>query len=150
MAVTLTVGTNSWVSVTEADTYFNEKYGASAWAAIVADDKKRLLITACNWIRQQTELSIEMSATDITIKHAQFELAWFVRNYYEDFDKHRAMSASGITSWKALDASEALLGNFKAFPNFPEFILEMLTGYTTDSENAFPRVSRDVEENGSA
>ncbi len=47
MAVNLIVGTNSYVSLEDANTYFNERLYAEAWTSETDDDKKaRALITA--------------------------------------------------------------------------------------------------------
>ena len=42
----IVVGTNSYISVTDADTYFATKYGAEAWSALSTETKDQLLITA--------------------------------------------------------------------------------------------------------
>lgn len=42
----ITVGTNSYISITDADSYFATRYGASAWAALSTETKDQLLITA--------------------------------------------------------------------------------------------------------
>lgn len=46
----LTVGTDSYVSVSEADTFFTGYYGADQWAAATAADKEKALFTATEHI----------------------------------------------------------------------------------------------------
>ena len=46
MAVTITVGTNSYISVADATTYFNDRLYIAEWTAASADDKARALIMA--------------------------------------------------------------------------------------------------------
>jgi len=53
MAVEIVVGANSYVSVSGADTYFNERLYSSAWTAASADDKARALISATKAIDRQ-------------------------------------------------------------------------------------------------
>lgn len=43
---TVTVGTNSYISVTDANTYFGERYGGDAWTSLSSTLKEQALITA--------------------------------------------------------------------------------------------------------
>lgn len=144
MAPILVVGSNSWCSVAEADSYFDEKYGASAWASLSMDDKERLLISAYRWINQQSFFSISASSTSGIVKQAQYEVAWFIYNYKADYDKRRALNASGVTSYRILDFSESLKD-----AGFPEFIKSMLDDFIIEVGGTFPRISRDLSNNAS-
>lgn len=53
MAVDLEVGTNSYISVADADAYFNERLYSSSWDNATADDKARALIMATKAIDRQ-------------------------------------------------------------------------------------------------
>lgn len=53
MAVTVTVGTNSYISVTNADLYFNNRLFTTVWTGSSADDKARALIGATKIIDRQ-------------------------------------------------------------------------------------------------
>jgi hypothetical protein len=50
MAVTLTVGTNTYISLTDAAAYFNERLYSEAWNDATADDQARALIMATRHI----------------------------------------------------------------------------------------------------
>ena len=54
MSVTLTVGTNSYISVEDASSYFGERLFADTWTNAVADDKAKALIMASKKIDRQT------------------------------------------------------------------------------------------------
>lgn len=138
--VTLAVGVNSWTTVAYADTYFSEKYGASAWATLSSDVKKQLLITAFKWIRAQSDFSIALTANADIVMQAQCEAAWFLYKYQEDYEERRALSASGVKSYKILDVAETL-GDVV----FPSFIAGMLSDFSMEIQSAFPRVHRDLE-----
>lgn len=53
MPVTVTVGVNSYVSVADADAYFNERLFCTAWTGASEDDKARALIMAAKAIDRQ-------------------------------------------------------------------------------------------------
>lgn len=138
------VGVNSWVSVAQADDYFAAKYGAAAWAALSLSERTQLLLTAARWIVQQNAFSIPWSSTADLVRQAQCEAAWFTYRWFDEYEKRRALSASGVTSFKVMDFSETLEG-----VSFPVFIADMLSDFSVANESMFPRVSRDVADNGS-
>jgi len=53
MAVTLTIGTNSYISVENADLYFNDRLYSDIWTSASADNKARALIMACKNLEKQ-------------------------------------------------------------------------------------------------
>lgn len=60
--MSLVVGTNSYITVVDADAYFLERYGASSWAVLTEANKTAALITAvpvlesyCVWEGDKTE-----------------------------------------------------------------------------------------------
>lgn len=54
MPVTLTVGSNAYVSLVEATAYFNDRLYADAWTAATADDQAKALIMATKHIDRLT------------------------------------------------------------------------------------------------
>ncbi len=142
MAPVVVVGVNSWCTIAEADAYFEAKFGASAWSPLSVSQKTQLLITACRWIRQQSQFSVELSSTAELVKHAQLEAAWFVFQWFDEYEKRRALTSSGVRAWKALDASETLEA-----VGFPAFIADMLSDFTTGVGGVIASVHRDMEGN---
>lgn len=53
MPVTITVGTNSYISVADATTYFSERLYSTAWTGAAADDMAKALIMATRKIDRQ-------------------------------------------------------------------------------------------------
>jgi len=120
----VTVGTNSWVTVAEADTYLATRYGASAWAGLSPADKTALLLTACSWLRLQAGFSIPITSTDTVVKAAQCEASWFWYLHGEEWDKRAALYASGVRSFTVMSWSESL-----SAPSLPEWLKSMIITY---------------------
>ena len=53
MAVLITVNENSYISVDDADTYFNDRLYSDTWTSASEDNKARALIMACKNIEKQ-------------------------------------------------------------------------------------------------
>ena len=144
MAATVIVGTNSWVTITEADDYLEEKFGADAWAGLSNNLKAQCLITAFWWIYNYPFFNIPKSSTDENVKNAQIELAWWIYLYYKGFEKRGALIAGGVTDftlskWKEkLDEQE-----------MPQIILNILDDELVNKGGYFPTVSRELENNQS-
>lgn len=142
MPPVIIVGVNSWLTIAQADAYFEAKYGAAAWATLSLLVRTQLLITACRWLRQQASLSIALSDTSQVVKDAQCEAAWFLYSYQASYEKRRALYSSGVKSFRVLDWSESL-----GEVTFPPFLSDMLTDYVVSLNSQFPRMSRDLEDN---
>ncbi len=137
---TITVGTNSWVTIAEADIYFESRYGASAWAGLSTANKTSLLITAYNWINSQIQFTIAASATAAVVKNAQCESAWYIYSYWTEHEDRRALYTQGVREFDISKFSEKL-----ELPEFPAWISDMLDGYLTDAGGTFPLYNRDFE-----
>ena len=142
MAPVVVVGVNSWATVAQADLYFESRYNSDAWAALTLNQKSQLLITAFRWIRQQSAFSVPAEDTSEVVRQAQCEAAWFVLNWFEEYEKRRALTASGVKSYKAMDVSET----FEAVA-FPPFLGDILSDYNIEIGGTLVRVSRDLEDN---
>lgn len=140
---TVIVSTNSWCTIAYADSYFDGQYNRSAWASLSLNDRSRLLIHSFTWINQQTDFVIAPTDSSVKVKQAQCEAAWFIRGYFEYYEKNRAMIESGLTSHRDMDFSE----NFQKEIKFPPFIAQMLSPYATGSGGVFPEITRENEEN---
>jgi hypothetical protein len=138
--IVLTVGVNSWVTVAEADTYFESKFGAGVWSTLTSDVKKQLLITAYTWIQSQTTFSISPSATATKVKVAQCEAAWFIYNNWTSYEKRRTLISSGVKSFDIGNYSEDLSNS-----DFPKFISDILIDFVARLGGTFPTVNRDID-----
>ena len=123
----LSVGTNSWVTLAEADLYFEGKYQAStAWAALTDSVKNQLLVSAYRWIQQQALFSISASSTAQIVKDAQCEAAWYLYSYGDEDEKRRALISQGVTEFELNEWREEL-----SKYEFPGFLSDMLDDYYT-------------------
>lgn len=139
-SITLTVGTNTWVTLTEANTYFNSKWGTGSWASLSSDDRKRLLISAYEWISGDPTYTI--STITSKLKKAQYELAWFIYNNNDTYDKHEMLWASGVRNFDISKFSESL-----EEPGLPPKIKKLLDDYNYSAGGYFPLMDRDVDDN---
>jgi len=139
---TITVGTNSWASVSYADTYFADKWGASFWASLSDAQKTQLLISSYKWINQQSTLNIAATSTADIVKQAQCELSQYMYDYYDDHRKREALYNQGVTDFRISQFSESLKG-----ASFPVFISAMLSDYAADVGGSFPNVTRSFDAN---
>jgi len=137
----LTVGVNSWVTVAQADTYFSEKFGASAWATLASATKEQLLISAYRWIQGQSMFSISPAATAEIIKQAQMEAAWYMYRYWDQHENRRALVAQGVTDFKISQFEETLQD-----VKFPSFLSDMLKDSIVGGGGTFPFISRPFEQ----
>ena len=140
MAITLTIGTNTWVTLTEANIYFESKWNASAWTGLTDTQKKQLLITAYEWINGDPDYTINTVTSKL--KKAQCELAWFIYNNSDTYDKHEALWASGVRDFDISKFSETL-----EEPGLPPKIKKLLDDYNYNAGGYFPLMDRDVDDN---
>ena len=119
-------GTNSWVTIAEADSYFADKWGAATtWAGLTAVQKSQLLISAYNWLRSMSGYSLQPTAAAAQpLKNAQFEAAWFLYRFNEEQEKRRALYAQGVRTFRVSEFSETL-----ECQQLPANIAGLLVGY---------------------
>lgn len=103
----LVVGTNSWVSVAEADAYFTNRVNSSDWfdldeapATPGADSKETFLISAFYWLLDDPGFGLPQVSDDPIIIRAQEEAALFLLRYSQEYEKREAMIAGGIGRFK--------------------------------------------------
>ena len=104
----LTVGTDTWATLAEADSYFGSHIASSPWDALSDNDKEKYLKTAYRWIYYDSAFSVPAASTETAVKYGQCEAALFLINYYTEYDKHSAMNAMGIKSFRYSKRSEDL------------------------------------------
>jgi hypothetical protein len=140
--MSIIVGTNSWVTLAEANAYFASKYNAATlWATLANAVKEQLLISAYYWIQQQKAFSISPASTAAKVKQAQYEAAWFIYKYGDEYEKRRALSDEGVKSFSISKFSETLDG-----AQFPAFIADILDGFATGTGGKFPFVQRSFDD----
>jgi len=129
------------VTVAEADAYFLDRFNASAWSTLTNTDKETVLISAYRWIQAQSLFSISPTATAEIIKQAQCETAWFMYNYFADYEDRRALYDQGVRDFKISEFEETLAG-----AQFPSFISGMLEDSIVSGGGTFPTAFRTLPE----
>jgi len=118
----LIIGTNSYVTLTEANDYLSYKWGATAWSGLTDANKEILLVSAYRWLNASSEISLPAVATD-AVKYAQIELAWYLYNHYSEHEKRSALVSQGVTDFTISKFSESLTKT-----GLPEYVKELLSG----------------------
>jgi hypothetical protein len=140
MALTLTIGTNTWVTLAQANNYFEGKWNAGAWTGLSDTQKKQLLISAYEWISGEPDYVI--SGITNKLRKAQMELAWFIYNNDSTYEKHEALWASGVRDFDVSKFSETL-----EEPSLPIKVKNLLKDYDYGSGGYVPLQERDVSDN---
>lgn len=93
------VGTNSWVTETEANTYMSERLGAADYWTNGATNNVAAIITAWTWLTNSPKFSFPTAVASITtvMKYIQFEMALFLLQHQPDIDLRMGLQAQGVT-----------------------------------------------------
>lgn len=137
------VGTNSWVTIAEANAYLADKWGASAWTGLDADTQKTpLLISAYRWIRRMTGYATPETTTDQNLKDAQCEAAWYLYKNNDGAEKRDALRAQGVKDFRVMSFSETL-----SAATVPEAVADLLKDYESTYGHAKFTVTRELKTN---
>lgn len=122
----IVVGTNSWVTIVEADTYMSEKWNAaSTWAALSNEEKEQLLITSYRWINSDDRYEIGADEDSDGVKYAQIETAWYIYQYNDEIEKRMALQAQGVQDFDVSKFSESYkIGVGSRLPDFVGGLLD--------------------------
>jgi hypothetical protein len=131
------VGVNSWVTIAEADEYFNDIWDGSYWSSLSLANKKKLLITSNKWILS-AGYSIPLTSTEQKVKDAQCELSTEVYKSYEEYKKRNTLYGAGVRSFNFNGWSEKLKKG-----ELPVRIQNLLEDFASNSNNKFFDLTRD-------
>lgn len=124
--MSLVVGTNSWVTVAEADTYFTLHIDGAKWTALTTDDKNKYLVTAYRWIFNNPGINVSATNSTQKVKDGQCQASLFLINYYDEYTKRDALIASGVKDFTYGKRREAL-----SEIKMPSFLLAYFDDYIT-------------------
>ena len=146
--MSLAVGTNSWATVAEGDTYLTDRIDAEEWFALSDSSatsgertKATLLVSAYFWLSGSPQLSIPSSSSTANVKNAQIEAAWFLHEYYEELKDRRAALSTGMSILRISRRTEHL--SMKNL-SIPDHILGMLQEYQITNTTALLKGQYDV------
>uniref|UniRef100_A0A6M3LWZ3 Uncharacterized protein n=1 Tax=viral metagenome TaxID=1070528 RepID=A0A6M3LWZ3_9ZZZZ len=138
---TITVGTNSWVTEAEANTYFDSRVGSSDYWVDGEDDNLAALITAFNWLNAKYDLPVVGTTA---IKNAQCEMALFLLQHQPDLDLRMGLQAQGVIA--AGVVKERYKGDNTVEMPVPPIVQQLLADYDTDKPVYLINLERNEEE----
>lgn len=99
----IAVGTNSWISDEDAESYFDDRLNADVWTELTdpSDDyhasKKRALITAYKQLNSGIFSGLPGTVSQ-NMKDAQCEQALFLLQHGSDADARKGIQAQGVVA----------------------------------------------------
>ena len=138
---TIIVGTNSWITLAEADAYLDNKFEADNWTAAVQNYREQAIITSFWRIYGSSEYTISKASTDENVKNAQAETAYFILTYNSELSKRSALQATGVKSHSISKFSELYSG--KVGTLLPQEAIDLLDAF--QSFNPVGIISRDLD-----
>jgi len=130
----IAVGTNSWVTVAEADTYMNTRYGAwEVWED--GTNKPAALVTAYNQIVSSGFFSNLPSTVVQKMKDAQCEHALFLVMEGGDLLRRGGLQAQGVMEAGLIKEKYDTRARGKLA--FPPVVLALLKDYSENDDGMF-------------
>jgi len=92
--MSLTISTNTWVMMAEANTYFSERIGAEKYW-LTGTNKEQALITAYRQLKN-TEGYLFPDTPTVNMKYAQCEQALFLLAFSDEIFRRGSLQAQGV------------------------------------------------------
>lgn len=131
----LVVGTNSYVTVAEADDYLTSRINSQGWfdlsetGAPGEQTKESLLGSSFYWLSRGTSFNLpEGETTDQNIKQAQIEGALYLLKYSAEHEERLALQSQGVKSFKLSKRSESFGSGTPS--GYPFVIIQLLGSYS--------------------
>lgn len=127
------VGTDSWVTVVETDTYLTYRMGVEEWFALPVNadpgviSRESILGSAFHELLNCPAVTLTKSSTNDNVKNAQMEMALFLIEHFDELQDRRAAIATGLNIFWLGRRYEKLE---KYTTGIPSYILDMLSDYT--------------------
>jgi len=142
MAATIVVGTNSWVTEAEANTYFDARITADDYWTDGASDNVPALITAYKWLNAG-RWEFPTTATQ-DIKDAQCEMALFLLQHQPDLDLRMGLQVQGVVQ-AGVVKEKYRDDNYIEMP-VPPVVNRLLSAYDSDRPIFLVDIERNEEE----
>jgi len=105
-----------WITLEEAETYFETRYNSTAWDS-AASSQTAALQTAYNQLIDCGRFSTPTTPdTPGKMKRAQCEQALFIIQHQEDADSRMGLQAQGVTSAGIVQESYEIIGGIPVSP----------------------------------
>lgn len=139
-----------WISLEDAETYFDARFNNAAWAALTDPEKTAALKTAYDRLRYCNKFDIPSSPSatqKLVLADAQCEMAQYMIIHLADEERRKGLQVQGVVEAGIVKETydKDSLGKLP----IPPIVEEMLEagGFTT--EKAFGMVDIDRDENKS-
>jgi len=142
MACTITVGTNSWVTMTEANTFFEGRIKSSEYWIEDADDNCPALVTAYKWL-QSGKYSFPATVVQ-AMKDAQCEMAFFLLQHQSDLDLRVGLRVQGVIA-AGVVKEKYRNDKYMVLP-IPPIVKQLLGDYDTEKALFKVNLERNEEE----
>lgn len=134
----LTVGTNSWATVAQADAYLENNMGAEDWFALAPSgakgsaSKENVLVTAYTEIMSSPLVTVPVDSTDSGVISAQAEMALYLLNFRDEMYGRRASIATGLSEFTYSERKETFNSrDGGGSPTLPGNVLGLLIAYSS-------------------
>jgi hypothetical protein len=134
--IVLTVYSNTYVTLSQANDYLTSKYGASGWLSLSITIRKQLLISAYTWLVSE---GLSKTSTAELVQWAQMELAWWIYNYISEYEDREALIAGGVREFALSKWREKLEEN-----GLPKRIFKLIAD-DINYGGYFPDYNRELE-----
>ncbi|MDD4984340.1 MAG: hypothetical protein PHQ43_00925 [Dehalococcoidales bacterium] len=138
----ITVGTNSWVTEAEANTYMSARISADEYWTNEASDNIPALITAYVWLNSG-KFTFPDTATD-AMKNAQCEMALFLIQHQPDIDLRLGLQVQGVIA-AGVVKERYREDNTVELP-IPPIVSRLLSAYDGDRPVYMVNLERNEEE----
>ena len=136
------VGTNSWLTEADANTYMGNRLDANNYWEDGAHDNPRALITAYNWLNAGG-YGLPTVATQ-NMKDAQCEMAIFLLQHQPDLDLRMGLQVQGVIA--AGVVKERYKDDNSVELPIPPIVAKLLEEYSTDRPVYLVNLERNEEE----
>ena len=142
MAATIVVGTNSWVTEAEANTWMEGRIHAGDYWVDGAADNVPALITAYYWLTDTPAFSFPTVVT-AAMKRIQYEMALFLLQHQPDIDLRMGLQAQGVS--EAGIVKEKYGMEIAGIP-LPPAVADLVKAFRTRHPLALVDLERDEEQ----
>ena len=140
--VLIIIDTNSWITETDANTYFSTRIKGGDYWIDDADDNVPALITAYKWLNAG-KFAFPATVTQ-PIKDAQCEMALFLLQHQPDLDLRMGLQVQGVIA--AGVVKERYKDDNSVELPIPPIVAKLLEEYSTDRPVYLVNLERNEEE----
>ncbi len=137
----IVVGTNSWVTEAEANTYMGDRLDADSYWVDGAANNPRAIITAYQWLTNSPKFSFPTVVVQV-MKDAQMEMALFLLQHQPDIDLRTGIQAQGVS--EAGVVKEKYI-TYAGIP-VPPVVLDLAYAYRAEFHSYLIDLERDSEQ----